>query len=259
MRPERSSRGPTRGGRRLARLLGDPRAHPNLTWLRELLGGRERETRMVLAELHEATNVHTVVRGRHREGGRASYAQFRAPFELYAIVRLLRPSHVVETGVSSGGSSAYILLALRRNRHGTLHSIDQPLRQRRPQFDASESPVALPPGRETGWAMPEHLRAGWDLRLGPSQQLLPALVRELPRLGIFLHDSLHTPTHLRFELETVRPKLAPGAIVLADNTAWTGKAFPRFARSLGARVCRRGRSDLVGLRVPECAEDPAVS
>ena len=81
--------------------------------------------------------------------------------------------------------------------------------------------------------------------------MLPPLVAGVPSVGIFLHDSQHTPTHLRFELETIRPKLLPGSIVMADNTTWTGEAFPRFARSLGAKVWRRGRSDLVGLRVTE--------
>ncbi|HYA54275.1 MAG TPA: hypothetical protein VEG42_01570, partial [Thermoplasmata archaeon] len=76
------------------------------------------------------------------------------------------------------------------------------------------------------------------------------LVSELPSVGIFLHDSAHTPAHLTFELSTVRPKLRPGAVVLADNTVWTGAAFPRFARKVGASVARRGRSDLVGLRMP---------
>ena len=110
--------------------------------------------------------------------------------------------------------------------------------------------MALPPGRRSGWAVPEELRTGWDLRIGPSEELLPRLVRQLPSIGLFLHDSRHTPVHLAFELATVAPRLTPGAIVLADNTAWTGRAFPRFARQIGARIIRRGKSDLVGLRVP---------
>ncbi len=233
-----------------ARQLGDPRARPNVRWLAALLGGRIEETRSALAELGGLADIHAEVRRRHEAGGRRGYAQFRAPFELYALIRLLRPAHVVETGVSSGVSSTYALLALRRNRRGTLHSIDRPLRQRGARFDPRESPVVLPPGRRTGWAVPARLRARWDLRIGPSERLLPRLVRELPSIGLFLHDSRHTPSHLRFELVTVRPKLVPGAVVLADNTIWTGEAFPRFARELGARVRRRGHGDLVGLTVP---------
>ena len=233
-----------------ARMLGDPRARPNVRWLVSLLGGRRGEIVRTLGELSAAEETHRRVRAAHISGGRASYAQFRAPFELYTLVRLLRPEHVVETGVSSGVSSAYLLLALRRNGSGALHSIDRPLRQRGPRPHPGESPVALPPGRGSGWAVPDGLKQGWDLRLGASQRLLPPLVRSLPSVGLFLHDSLHTPTHLRFELETVRPKIVPGGVLLADNTVWTGAAFPRFAHSLGVPVRRRGRSDLVGLRVP---------
>jgi hypothetical protein len=233
-----------------ARQLGDPRARPNMAWLTALLHGRVREIRSVLAELGSLERIHSGVRRRHEDGGRRGYAQFRAPFELYAMIRLLRPAHVVETGVSSGVSSTYSLLALRHNRRGTLHSIDRPLRQRGERFDPGESPVVLPPGRESGWVVPDRLRPRWDLRLGPSERLLPELVAELPSIGLFLHDSQHTPSHLRFELATVRPKLLPGAIVLADNTVWTGQAFPRFAHELGTPFYRRGHGDLVGLAVP---------
>lgn len=87
-----------------------------------------------------------------------------------------------------------------------------------------------------------------DLRIGRSERILPELVEELPSIGLFLHDSRHTSTHLTFELETVRPKLVLGAVVLADNTIWTGQAFPRFAHRVGSRMHRRGAGDLVGLR-----------
>jgi predicted O-methyltransferase YrrM len=80
--------------------------------------------------------------------------------------------------------------------------------------------------------------------------LLPRLAQELPSIDLFLHDDLHTPRHLAFELRTVRPHLTPGAVVMADNTVWTGASFPRFAQRAGVRVHRRRRDDLVGLRWP---------
>ena len=236
--------------RQAVHALGDRRARPNVRWLALLTGAPAAELSLVLEEIEELLPVAEEIRGHHREGGRPSYAQFRAPFELYAMVRLLRPEHVVETGVSSGVSSAHFLSALARNGRGTLHSIDFPTRQRGPRFSRQDSVVALPPGRESGWAVPASLRSGWDLRVGRSEEILPTLMGEIPSLGLFLHDSLHTPGHLTFELTTVRPKLERGAIVLADNTVWTGQAFPRFAAALGAPLRRRGRSDLVGLRVP---------
>lgn len=230
--------------------IGDRRASVNLGWLRQLSGASPERIANVLAEVDELLPYEEWIRREHRAAGRPHYAQFRAPLELYALVRLTEPEHIIETGVSSGVSSTHFLLGVRKNRRGVVHSIDLPLPQRGPRFSRRESPVALPPGRLSGWAMPPELRAGWDLRLGTSESILPRLVEGLPSVGIFLHDSRHTPSHLRFELATVRPKLAPRAVVLADNTVWTGAAFPRFASAVGARARRRGRSDLVGLRMP---------
>jgi len=231
--------------------LGDRRASVRYDWLRALTGASWERVANVLAELEELIPVEEAIHREHRVEGRPHYAQFRAPFELYALVRLTRPEHIIETGVSSGVSSAHFLLGVRKNRRGTVHSIDRPLSQRGERFAARESPVALPPGRASGWSIPPLLLDGWDLRLGPSEQLLPALLDELPSVGLFLHDSEHTPRHLTFELSAVRPKLVGGAVVLADNTVWTGAAFPKFAREVGVPVRRRGRSDLVGLSMPQ--------
>lgn len=238
------------------RALGDPRARPNPGWVGALTGASPEEVVRVLGEAGRFLAAEREIRRRHVDAGRPHYAQFRAPLELYALTRLLRPRHIVETGVSSGVSSAHFLLGLGRNRTGRLHSIDLPTPQRGPVFGPRDSPVALPPGRATGWAIPERLRRGWDLRIGPSQTLLPPLAARLDRIDLFLHDSLHTPAHLTFELETILPRLSPGAVVLADNTVWTGRAFDRFAARLGARVRRRGRSDLVGLTVPAGGSGP---
>ena len=239
--------------------LGDDRAEPDLTWIQRLTGAKRAEIDAVLAETDGLAAIEIGIRERHRQGGRDFYAQFRAPFDIYAMVRLVRPIHVVETGVSSGVSSAHFLLALRANGRGTLHSIDLPVSQRGARLAESESSVALPPGRSSGWAMPDDLRPGWDLHLGPSQVLLPVVVQGIDRVDVFLHDSHHTPEHLTFELESIRPKLTPGAIVLADNVEWTGDAFDRFAASLGVPVVKRGGSDLVGLRVPGEATPPAAA
>ena len=242
---------------RAAEALGDPRAMPDVDWVAKLTGRRIEDVERVLLELGELESVEEAIHTRHASAGRDFYAQLCAPFELYALVRLTAPEHVVETGVSSGVSSAHILLALQRNGRGTLHSIDLPIHQKGPVLGARETPVALPPGRRSGWAIPAPLKSGWDLHIGPAQQLLPVLVDRLPSLGLFLHDDLHTPSHLAFELAAIRPKLLPGSVVLADNTQWTGRSFDRFAASLKVPVHRRSGSDLVGLTVPAGAPLPA--
>jgi Methyltransferase domain len=236
-------------GLKARRALGDPRASVNFRWLRTLSGAPVDRILEVLTELDGLVPLEQEMRRRHVAGGRPGYAQICAPFELYALVRLLQPKHVVETGVSSGVSSAHFLLALDRNRAGTLHSIDLPTHQRGPVLQADESPVSLPPGLASGWAIPFR-SSRWDLRIGDSTLLLPRLADELPSIDLFLHDDLHTPEHLAFELRTIRPKLTPGAPVLADNTKWTGDAVPEFAAEVGARVSRRGTGDLVGFRFP---------
>lgn len=233
------------------RAQGDVRSRPNRSWLSALLGINRRALERLLGEIPSLQPLEKSLRQAHESGGRRFYAQFRAPFELYVMTRATRPEHVVETGVSSGVSSVHFLAGLRRNSQGTLHSVDLPVVQSAPTLGAGESVVSVPPGHSSGWAIPPAYLSGWDLRLGPSQEQLPRLVGELSTVDIFLHDSHHTPAHLKFELETIRPKLHPGSVVMADNTQWTGQAFDRFARSLGAPVFRRGRSDLVGLRVPE--------
>ncbi|EQD46516.1 hypothetical protein B1B_12604 [mine drainage metagenome] len=244
---------------RARRALGDPRAAVNVRWLRALSGASVEAILAVLDELESLVPVEEEIHRRHVAGGRANYAHFSAPFELYAFVRLLRPEHVVETGVSSGVSSAHMLLALDRNKAGTLHSVDLPTRQRGGALGPDESPVAIPPGLASGWAVPFR-SPRWDLRIGDSAVEVPKLAAELPSVGLFLHDDLHTPERLALELAALRPKFTPGALVLADNTSWTGSAFSDFARTVRAHVYRRGTSDLVGCRLARRrAARPAAS
>lgn len=226
----------------------------DLAWVQALTGATAGTVEARVDEAREDQDLAGWVHELHLQGGREFYAQIRAPFELYALVRILRPHHVVEVGVSSGVSSAYFLRALERNRTGRLHSIDLPTSQKGKRFSArKDSPVALPPGRTTGWAVPPELRADWDLRLGPSQQLLPDLIDELDRVDLFLHDSLHTFEHATFELTTVDPKVPPGGVFLADNTEWLGGALDRFAESKGTRASYRTGMDLGGFAKPNPA------
>lgn len=219
--------------------------------MRQLTGASDARVAAAIDEARGDRALATAIERAHERGGRDFYAQIRAPFELYALVRLLRPKHVVEVGVSSGVSSSYFLRALRRNRSGKLHSIDLPTPQRGTKFlPRKDSPVALPPGKRTGWAVPPSLRKGWDLRLGPSQELLPQLADELDRIDIFLHDSLHTFEHATFELRTVDPKVPAGGVLMADNTAWLGGALDRFAESKGTRAYYRSGIDLGGMTQP---------
>jgi predicted O-methyltransferase YrrM len=138
----------------------------------------------------------------------------------YAAARALRPAVVVETGVANGVSSAYLLLALRRNGRGVLHSIEIGDRS----FLAGSS--------GPGWLVPDWLRVNWRLHLGDARQILPDLLPELGPVDIFIHDSLHTPEQMRFEFECGFRHLRPGGLLVADDALWNS-AFSHFARLAG--------------------------
>ena len=122
----------------------------------------------------------------------------------YALCRLKRPRVVIETGVSYGVTSAYILQALDLNGCGGLASIDLP-------------PLGADADRDVGRAIPERLRRRWRLELGSSRQHLGRLACELAPVDIFIHDSLHTYKTVKWELEAVAPFLAKDAVAVCDD------------------------------------------
>ena len=138
---------------------------------------------------------------------------------VYALVRLLRPERVVETGVADGTTSAYILRALEDNGRGHLYSIDLPSDR-------------LPPGAAPGWIVDDRLRHRWTLRIGRSEDLLKPLLSELRAIDVFLHDSLHTYDNMLFEYRTAWPFLTPGGLLLSHDIG-RNSAFFDFAREVG--------------------------
>jgi predicted O-methyltransferase YrrM len=122
----------------------------------------------------------------------------------YLACRLIEPHTVVETGVAYGVSSAYILTALRENGRGTLYSVDLP-------------PLRRKSGRFWGIAVDDDLRGRWRLHRGTSASILPRLLREIPTVDLFVHDSLHTHRNMRREFDTIWPHLREGALLLADD------------------------------------------
>ena len=129
---------------------------------------------------------------------------------LYAIVRLSKPERVVETGAGSGTSSSFILAGLIMNRKGLLYSIDLP-----------EAEIAFKggPTGKPGWLIPKKLRSRWRLTLGKSEDQLLPLLRELDRVDIFFHDSLHYFRHQKFEYETAWPFIRNGGLLLSHDVS----------------------------------------
>lgn len=171
--------------------------------------------------LQESAEVSSTLQ---RLGGNAELGAMFSPLRgpvVYVCVRALKPSIMVETGVASGSSTAYILKAMQLNRKGLLYSIDLP---------NADSGAMVPEKKETGWLVPLELRHRWKLILGRSQEKLPPLLKELKSIDSFLHDSEHTYEAMMFEFETVWSSLRDGGILLSDDIHWN-KAFQDFAKS----------------------------
>ena len=134
---------------------------------------------------------------------------------LYALCRSLNPHTLVETGVFSGISSAYILYAMQENGLGHLYSIDLP------------DPFLSTYGKEPGFAVPDALRERWSLHLGSSSDLLEPLLDKLGSIDFFFHDSLNTYENMMFELSVSWKYLRQGGIVISDNID-DNKAFRDF-------------------------------
>lgn len=143
---------------------------------------------------------------------------------LYALVRLSKPSIVVETGVADGQSTAAITQALHDNMHGMLFSIDLPFTER--MLEDGDRQV-LPPGRGIGYFVPKVLGDRWQLILGDAREKLPELLSNIGQLDIFLHDSLHTERHMMWEYETAWPYLKTGSALLSHDIS---VAFLKFSR-----------------------------
>jgi hypothetical protein len=132
----------------------------------------------------------------------------------YALVRLMAPALVVETGVHDGLGSLLLLRALERNaqagHEGRLVSFDI-------------NPAA-------GWLAAPDPR--WELRIESTRTGLPALLAQAPAVDLFIHDSLHTYEHERFEMTTVAPKLGARGVLVSDNVHAT-RALAQTSEEFG--------------------------
>jgi len=139
---------------------------------------------------------------------------------LYFIVRMVQPQVIVETGVAHGVSSWTILNALERNGSGRLYSIDLPDKDLQ-----SYNPVNLQ--QTSGWVVPDRLKGRWELRLGSSSELLPALLQEVSSVDVFFHDSDHSYENMHFEFAAALPFLRKGGLIVSDDVH-KNRSFSEF-------------------------------
>jgi hypothetical protein len=124
---------------------------------------------------------------------------------MWCVVRHAQPEVVIETGVAHGVSSRVILEACQLNDRGHLWSIDLP------------HPLDRSLHAQTGVAVTDTCRPRWTYLEGESSRRLPPLVREVGRVQLFIHDSLHTAKNTLFEMEQAASVMSPGGVMLVDD------------------------------------------
>lgn len=143
---------------------------------------------------------------------------------LYILVRLYRPSVCLETGVFYGGTTCFLLNALRKNGHGKLISIDLPATtisadQRHHLVGNSEN---IPPELDIGFLIPNLYKERWTLIKGDSLEEIPKIQEPI---DFYSHDSEHSYEFIRTEMELVWKKLTPNATLIADDLDWSNGFF----------------------------------
>jgi len=155
---------------------------------------------------------------------------------LYFSIEYLKPEIVIETGVSDGISSLFILQALEKNKKGNLYSID---------FPEVGKPALY--GKEPGWIVDDQLRTRRSIIYGRSAEMLPALLHEVRKVDVFPHDSEHSYSNMKFEFSMVLERMHPGSLLLSDDVSSNSAFQESVHRSrFGGRISlpKEGDSDL---------------
>ncbi len=153
---------------------------------------------------------------------------------LYSLIRENKPSTVIETGVCNGMSSTMILKALEDNKKGKLYSVDLPVVAGSIE---GRTGAVLPPGKSSGWVVPEEYKHRWDLLLGNTYYVLPKIFQEIGETDIFIHDSGHSYETMMFEFGIAWYHLNETGFLIADNTD-KNDAFRDFARAKKRKLYR---------------------
>lgn len=142
---------------------------------------------------------------------------------LYCVIRYMKPTTIVETGVSHGFSSWIILNAIRKNKKGKLYSIDLPDNDTNKNYNINTI------YQETGWLVPDELKNNWTLIEGDSKIILPDLLKKLDNIDIFFHDSFHSYEHMMFEYSTSFKFINTPGMLISDDIH-KNNAFSEFSR-----------------------------
>jgi len=164
--------------------------------------------------------------------------------KLSDLIRKVEPEIMVETGVCNGFSSSIILKTMEEIGKGQLYSVDLPVSIDEINSEGRTGAV-LPPGKESGWAVPDDLRKRWTLRVGNTYHELPKIFEEISgEIDIFLHDSDHSYETMMFEFALAWTNLKENHFLLADNIDHSD-AFLDFVRAKEVIPFRLGNMGLI--------------
>jgi predicted O-methyltransferase YrrM len=141
----------------------------------------------------------------------------------YALVRLLRPESVVETGVAHGYGSAMVLRALAEAGRGHLYSVDLP---------AFRPEVETHTGGAVAWSgVPV---TEWSLLTGSDRRVLPALLERVGPVSLCFYDSDKSYEGMSRSLALMWRSLTPGGVIAVDDV----EIHDAFLDFVGARNAR---------------------
>ena len=115
---------------------------------------------------------------------------------LYALVRTLKPRTIVEFSTSSGYSTTFTALALKRNGHGRVHTID---------IDAQAQRAAA------RWLAQNDLMSCVEMHTGDCRDVVPKLLGD--HVDLVFIDTLHSFDIAEWYFADVIPRLRADALV----------------------------------------------
>jgi len=137
-----------------------------------------------------------------------------AAFALYGLVRTQRPNVVVEIGSARGRSTCVLALACRKNGAGRVYAIDPHSINPWTEIGTSGSTEAFLRERLSDY----HLDEWCEVIVGTSADAGKSWTRPIDLLFI---DGDHSLNGVRADFEMFHPWLAPNALVVFHDTAWS--------------------------------------
>ena len=198
-------------------------------------------------EFQNAVNVYFDLYDIDYKSSNTDGLSMESTYNLYSIIRDIKPSVVVETGVANGVSSLSVLIALQKNQEGKLISIDHPVHLDYTADELSDTEERfigwrIPKDKQPGWIIPEEYRERWEFVQGKSVDELPKVVNEND-IDVFIHDSLHTTTNMIFEFFITYHSMEDDGVILSDDTS-KSEAFEIFCTEIDVSDCRKFQNDL---------------